>query len=153
MNSFNGLGTHLGNLARLSNAQSRSISAENPSDAKGGGARAVEWEMPFRSSTRVTVENLTPEDVDPFFFQIDYALTEVEDDRAYLHAQQPDSPSTRFEQELRVTVQALGWRTDFGGTPRYLRLQDDIASTSWWYQAEPHAAFPPLPPADELEVI
>ena len=27
---FNGLGMHLGNLARLSNAQTRSISAENP---------------------------------------------------------------------------------------------------------------------------
>ncbi len=40
MNQFNGLGTHLGNLWRLSNAQTRSISAENPRGEKGGGGRA-----------------------------------------------------------------------------------------------------------------
>ena len=55
----------------------------------------------------------------------------------------------RFEQDLRVTIQALGWRS--GG--RYLPLQDDIASVAYWYQAEPHGAFPPLPSKDELEVI
>lgn len=55
----------------------------------------------------------------------------------------------RFEQDLRVTIQALGWRS--GG--RYLPLQDDIASTAFWYQAEPHAPFPKLPDRDYLEVI
>jgi hypothetical protein len=40
-----------------------------------------------------------------------------------------------------------------GGQPRYLPLQDDIASTAFWYQAEPHAAFPPLPDLNSLEVI
>ena len=55
----------------------------------------------------------------------------------------------RFEQDLRVTIQALGWR--YGG--RYLPLQDDIASTAFWYQSEPHAPFPRLPGRDELEVI
>ena len=39
---FNGLGMHLGNLARLSNARSRSISAENPTGAKGRGGMATE---------------------------------------------------------------------------------------------------------------
>src|SRR5690606_30716987 len=36
---FNGLGLHLGTLSRLSNAESRSISPENPTGAKSGGAR------------------------------------------------------------------------------------------------------------------
>ncbi|MGE5357499.1 MAG: glycoside hydrolase family 172 protein [Bacteroidales bacterium] len=54
----------------------------------------------------------------------------------------------RFEQDLRVTIQALGWRD--GG--RYLPLQDDIASVGYWYQTEPHAAFPKLPDRDTLEV-
>ena len=31
------------------------------------------------------------------------------------------------------------------GKSRYLPLQDDIASTSIWYQSEPHAPFPVLP--------
>ena len=40
MPAFNGLDLHLGNLSRLSSAQSRSISAENPRGERGGGARA-----------------------------------------------------------------------------------------------------------------
>ena len=54
----------------------------------------------------------------------------------------------RFETDLRVTIQALGWRAD----GRYLPLQDDIASVAYWYQAEPHAPFPKLPDRDTLEV-
>ena len=54
----------------------------------------------------------------------------------------------RFEKDLKVTIQALGWRS--GG--RYLPLQDDISSVSFWYQAEPHAPFPKLPEKDYLEV-
>ena len=55
----------------------------------------------------------------------------------------------RFERDLRVTIQALGWRS--GG--RYLPLRDDIASTAFWYQREPHAAFPALPDRDGLEFV
>ncbi|MGD0296134.1 MAG: glycoside hydrolase family 172 protein [Bryobacteraceae bacterium] len=54
----------------------------------------------------------------------------------------------RFDTDLRVTIQALGWRAD----GRYLPLQDDISSVAFWYQTEPHAAFPPLPGKDHLEV-
>jgi len=54
----------------------------------------------------------------------------------------------RFKQDLRVTIQALGWRS--GG--RYLPLQDDISSVAYWYQNEPHAPFPKLPDKDALEI-
>lgn len=219
------------------------------------------WEMPFRKSARVTIENLWDEDCRGFFYQFDYALTEVPEDAAYLHAQwrrtNPLPYATdhtllegvegqgqyvgtylawgvnncgwwgegevkmfidgdgqfptycgtgtedyfggawnfehpagqygvfstpflglpqvisageegmyrsqqrfglyrwhikdpvRFEQALRVTIQALGWRS--GG--RYLPLQDDIASTAYWYQTEPHAPFPQMPDRNSLEVI
>ena len=59
----------------------------------------------------------------------------------------------RFQQDLRVTIQALGWRSQPEGKSRYLPMQDDIASTVFWYQTEPHAPFPPLPAANGLEVI
>jgi hypothetical protein len=59
----------------------------------------------------------------------------------------------RFQSDLRVTIQALGWRAPREGKPRYLPLKDDIASTVFWYQTEPHAKFPTLPDLDELEVI
>ncbi len=217
------------------------------------------WEMPFRRRARLTIENLTEEEIKGFFYQITYTLTDVPDDVAYLHAQWrrsnplpyktvhiildgvqgwghyvgtylawgvhnngwwgegeikfyldgddefpticgtgtedyfggawnfehpagqygvfcspysglpqvilPDGlyqsqqrfgmyrwhimDPIRFERDLRVTIQALGWRS--GG--RYLPLQDDIASTAFWYQTEPHAPFPPLPDRDALEVI
>jgi len=216
------------------------------------------WEMPFRKSARITIENLSDEEV-VLYYQITYALTEVPDDVGYFHAQwrrnnplpykevhtivdgikgwghyvgtyiawgvnnngwwgegevkfyidgdeafpticgtgtedyfggawnwehpkgeyglystpflglsqviKPDGlyqsqqrfgmyrwhimDPIRFEQDLRVTIQALGWRS--GG--RYLPLQDDIASVAYWYQTEPHAPFPPLPDRDYLEVI
>jgi hypothetical protein len=221
------------------------------------------WEMPFRQHARITVENLTPDPVRGFYYQINYTLTEVPEECAYLHAQwrrsnplpyqevhtlldgvrgqghyigtylawgvnnsgwwgegeikfyldgdgewpticgtgtedyfggawnfefppgqygvfsspysglpqviRPDGlyrsqqrfgmyrwhivDPIRFHQELRVTIQALGWRSQMEGKPRYLPMQDDIASTVFWYQAEPHAPFPPLPDANGLEVI
>jgi hypothetical protein len=55
----------------------------------------------------------------------------------------------RFQQDLRVTIQALGWRSGH----RYLPLQDDIASVAFWYQTLPTAPFPLLPDKDYLEVI
>ncbi|MEF3305827.1 glycoside hydrolase family 172 protein [Paenibacillus sp. GYB003] len=216
------------------------------------------WEMPFRKSAKLTVENIDDKDA-VLYFQVDYTLTDVPEDAAYFHAQwrrsnpvpykdvhtlldgvtgrghyvgtylawqsnntgwfgegeikfymdgddrfpticgtgtedyfggawnweqpkgeygtystpflgmhqalKPDGlyrsqqrfgmyrwhvmDPIRFESDLRVTIQALGWRS--GG--RYLPLQDDIASTVFWYQAEPHAPFAPLPDKDGLEVI
>ncbi len=365
MTAFNGLGVDLGNLSRLSGAVTRSISAENPTGAKGAGGQATAgtgaiparelgqgwkvspsidlaghetatlaaiagpgaiqhiwltvhpqhwrrlvlrmywddeptpsvetplgdffangwgeranvaslpiavnpaggfnayWELPFRQHARITVENLTPDPVAGFYYQITYALTEVPDDCAYFHAQWrrsnplayqevhtlldgvhgqghyvgtylawgvnttgwwgegeikfyldgdgewpticgtgtedyfggawdfeqpigqyglfstpylglpqviiPDGlyrsqqrfgmyrwhvpDPIRFADDLRVTIQALGWRSPVEGKRRYLPLQDDIASTAFWYQAEPHAPFPPLGDANHLEVV
>jgi D-arabinan exo alpha-(1,3)/(1,5)-arabinofuranosidase (non-reducing end) len=363
--SFNGLGMHLGNLSQLSNAVTRSISAENPTGGKGLGGRATEgtgalaarelgqswkispsiniaghqtvtladidgagaiqhiwltvhpaswrrlvfrfywdheeqpsvevplgdffcngwcvrsnitslpvavnpaggfnsyWEMPFRQHARITIENLSADPVNGFYYQIDYTLTGVPEDRAYFHAQwrrnnplpymqvhtllddvqgqgqyvgtylawgvnnngwwgegeikfymdgdqdwpticgtgtedyfggawdfeqpigqygvftgpysglpqviKPDglyqsqqrfgmyrwhiADPIRFQQNLRVAIQALGWRSAVEGKSRYLPLQDDIASTAFWYQTEPHNPFPPLPDLNDLEVI
>jgi hypothetical protein len=225
------------------------------------GALNSYWQMPFRKSAKITVENLTDDACGGYFYQIDCALAEIPEDCAYLHAQYRRSnplpygtvhtlldgvagrghyvgtylawqsnntgwwgegeikfymdgdgefpticgtgtedyfggawnfefppgqygvfstpflglpqvigagaegmyasqqrfgmyrwhipDPIRFEADLRVTIQALGWRS--GG--RYLPLKDDISSTSLWYQAEPHAAFPALPDRDGLEVI
>jgi hypothetical protein len=55
----------------------------------------------------------------------------------------------RFREDLRVTIQALGWRS--GG--RYLPLQDDLSSVAYWYQTLPGRPFPELPEKDRLEII
>jgi hypothetical protein len=216
------------------------------------------WEMPFRKSARITVENLTDDEIKGFYYQITYTLTDVPDNAAYFHAQwrrsnplprktvhtlvegvkgqgqyvgtyiawgvnnngwwgegeikfymdgdadwpticgtgtedyfggawnfehpkgeygvfsspysglpqviKPDGlyqsqqrfgmyrwhimDPIRFKADLRVTIQALGWRTQ-----GYLPLQDDIASTVFWYQTEPHAPFPALPAHEFIENI
>ncbi len=54
-----------------------------------------------------------------------------------------------FDSDLKVTIQALGWR-DQG---RYLPLQDDISSVAFWYQDKPSETFPEFPDADHLEII
>lgn len=48
----------------------------------------------------------------------------------------------RFETNLDVTIQALGWWPN----GKYQPLQDDIASTAFWYQSEPHNTFPEILP-------
>ncbi len=215
------------------------------------------WEMPFRKSCRITMENIGDEDM-VLYYQIDYTITDVPADCAYLHAQfrrtnplpyktdytildgvkgkghyvgtymtwgvnnngwwgegeikffmdgDTDYPTIcgtgtedyfcgsydfdvdgkyipfttpyaglshvstsdelykvqkrfsmyrwhitdpiRFEEELKVTIQALGWRS--GG--RYLPLQDDISSVAFWYQTLPFVPFPALPDKDYLEII
>jgi hypothetical protein len=220
------------------------------------------WEMPFRKHCTITIENLSPEPLGGFFYQINYTLTDVPADMAYFHAQwrrnnplkygadhtlldgvrgsghyvgtyiawgannngwwgegemkffvdgdtqwpticgtgtedyfggawgfemggqyvifsspfsgmpqviKPDGfnisqqryglyrwhimDPIRFQQDLRVTIQAIGWRAALEGKGRYLPLQDDIASTAFWYQTDPHAPFPALPDLNGLEVI
>jgi hypothetical protein len=215
------------------------------------------WQMPFRKSCRITVENLTGEKQN-LYFQVNYTLTDLPEDTAYFHAQfrrvnplpyqtnyilldgvrgagqyvgtylaigltnnnwwgegelkffidgdsefpticgtgtedyfggsydwdvngryvtystpylgmhqliQPDGlyqsqqrfgmyrwhipDPIRFEHDLRIEVQALGWRS--GG--RYLPLQCDIASVAYWYQSLPTEPFPKLPERDFLEII
>jgi len=50
-----------------------------------------------------------------------------------------------FSENLRVTVQALGWWPDRKFEP----LTDDIASVAYWYQTGTATPFPPLPPVHE----
>jgi hypothetical protein len=54
----------------------------------------------------------------------------------------------RFEKDLKVTIQDLGWHQ----AGRYLPQKSDIASVCFWYQAEPHAKFPAIPAWRGLEV-
>jgi hypothetical protein len=54
----------------------------------------------------------------------------------------------RFEKDLKVTIQDLGWRQ--GG--RYLAQKSDIASVCYWYQTDPHSKYPKMPAWQELEV-
>jgi len=54
----------------------------------------------------------------------------------------------RFDKDLRITVQSLGW----GKGGAYMPLIDDLASVAYWYQIEPHNPFPELPSEEELVI-
>lgn len=49
-----------------------------------------------------------------------------------------------FERDLRLTIQQIGCDGD-----KIYERSDDVASTAYWYQIEPHAAFPVFPGALE----
>jgi len=53
--------------------------------------------------------------------------------------------SIGFSEDIRVTVQALGWWPN----RKYEPLTDDIASVAYWYQNEPHQPFPKFPSMNE----
>lgn len=55
----------------------------------------------------------------------------------------------RFESDLKVTIQDLGWRADW----KYHARQDDLASVAFWYQTLPFAKFPKLPDKEGCEMI
>ncbi|MCS4227287.1 glycoside hydrolase family 172 protein [Sphingobacterium sp. BIGb0165] len=54
----------------------------------------------------------------------------------------------RFNGDLKVTVQDLGWRSE----DRYLPQKSDIISVAYWYQTEPHGKFKPLPGKNGIEI-
>lgn len=54
-----------------------------------------------------------------------------------------------FKNDLRVTIQALGWHNGH----RYMPLQDDISSVAYWYSDTLDDIYPELPDANSLEII
>ena len=54
-----------------------------------------------------------------------------------------------FKNDLRITIQALGWRSN----GRYLPLQDDISSVAYWYSDTLDDVYPEFPTPNELEII
>jgi hypothetical protein len=234
MNSgFNGLGMGLGTLARLSNAQTRSISAENFNGEKGRGGMAISgtgadagrelgqgwklspsinidgnstvtlaeidgpgaiqqiwltvhptfwrrlvirfywdgeetpsvevpigdffgngwcercnitslavcvnpaggfncyWEMPFRQHARITVENLTPDPVRGFYYQINYTLTDVPEDAAYFHAQWRRSNPLAYQTD-HTLLDGVRGQGHYVGT--YIAW--GVNNNGWWGEGE-----------------
>jgi hypothetical protein len=108
------------------------IGSDDPVAARAGGRRYQEFTTPYTGLAQV----IRPDGLNSA--QTRFGMYRW-------HIMDP----VRFAECIRVTIQALGWRS--GG--RYLPLRDDIASTAFWYQALPTAVFPRLPDKDSLEVI
>ncbi len=91
---------------------------------------------------KVTYENFSS----PYtgFYHVPYAGTQRRFGQYRWHITDP----VRFERDLRITIQSLGWKSE----GRYLPLEDDLASVAYWYQLEPHNPFPALPKPKQLVI-
>jgi D-arabinan exo alpha-(1,3)/(1,5)-arabinofuranosidase (non-reducing end) len=88
------------------------------------------WQMPFRSSARITLENLGP-DAAIVYYQVTYAEQPVAAEAGYLHAQwQRDNPLARGS--THSIVDGVEGRGHYVGT--YLAW--GVNSTGWWGEGE-----------------
>lgn len=54
-----------------------------------------------------------------------------------------------FKENLKVTIQALGWKNE----GKYHPLQDDISSVAYWYSDNLADKYPEFPPVEEYELV
>ena len=95
-----------------------------------GSAFNCYWEMPFRKSCKVTMENLDEERM-VLYYQIDHTLTEVPDDAAYFHAQFRRSNPLPYKTDHVLLDGVKGWG-HYVGT--YLAW--GVNNTGWWGEGE-----------------
>jgi hypothetical protein len=88
------------------------------------------WEMPFRKSARITMENLDEKPM-TLFYQVDYTLTEVPLDAAYFHAQFRRSNPLPCKTDHVILDGVKGWG-QYVGT--YLAWGSH--SRGWWGEGE-----------------
>ena len=89
------------------------------------------WEMPFRRQARITVENLSPDSVRGFYYQINYTLTDVPADRAYFHAQWRRSNPLPY-QEVHTLLDGVNGQGHYVGT--YIAW--GVNNNGWWGEGE-----------------
>ena len=88
--------------------------------------------MPFRRRAKITVENRSPaDDVAHFFYQITYALTQIDDDDACFHAQFRRTNPVPDKQPYTI-VDGITGRGQYVGT--YMGWQQNTGG--WWGEGE-----------------
>ncbi|MEX2116099.1 MAG: glycoside hydrolase family 172 protein, partial [Bacteroidota bacterium] len=73
-----------------------------------GSAFNSYWEMPFRKSAKLTIENIGDEEA-TVYYQIDYTLTDIPNDAAYFHAQFRRSNPLPYQEVYTILDGVKGW--------------------------------------------
>lgn len=94
-----------------------------------GSAFNCYWKMPFRKKAKITAQNVNTEAM-RLFYQIDYVLTNVGDDEAYLHAQFRRSNPTKGS--LYTLVDGIKGKGQYVGT--YMAW--NVNNNGWWGEGE-----------------
>jgi hypothetical protein len=89
------------------------------------------WEMPFRKRCRMTLENRHHDDM-TFFYQVNYALTDVPDDAAYFHAQFRRTNPVPHKEEYTI-VDGIQGKGHYVGTVMGWGLN---GANNWWGEGE-----------------
>jgi hypothetical protein len=89
------------------------------------------WPMPFRSSCVITIENQRHEDIEGFFYQVDYELGTVPDAAALFHAQWRRGVADRCRPEHVVLDSVVGRGHYVGTFLAWTQLSD-----GWWGEGE-----------------
>jgi hypothetical protein len=108
-----------------------------------GSAFNCYWVMPFRKKCRITMSNVAEEKM-RLYYQVDYTLTEIPDDAAYLHAQYRRKNPTSGG--IYTILDSVHGRGQYVGT--YLAW--GVNNNGWWGEGEikfyldGDGQFPPL---------
>lgn len=89
------------------------------------------WPMPFKKNVRIEISNDWIEKIEGFFYQITYALTDIPDNAAYLHAHWRRSITTRKYPEHTI-LDNINGRGHYAGT--YIVWNQ--LSNMWWGEGE-----------------
>ncbi|MBM3311846.1 MAG: DUF2961 domain-containing protein, partial [Candidatus Aminicenantes bacterium] len=95
-----------------------------------GSAFNCYWEMPFRKSFKITLENLAEENF-TLYYQINYTLTDVPDDAAYFHAQFRRVNPLPYKEVYTIVDGIKGWG-HYVGT--YMAW--GVNNNGWWGEGE-----------------
>lgn len=100
-----------------------------PVTVNPGSAFNSYWVMPFKKKCRITMENIAAERM-ILYYQVDYTLTEVPDDAAYLHAQFRRANPTKGS--LYTLVDGIKGKGHYVGT--YMAW--GVNNNGWWGEGE-----------------
>ena len=95
-----------------------------------GSAFTCYWEMPFRTRCRITMTNLSEDDM-TLYYQVNYVLTEVPADAAYFHAQFRRVNPLPYKEEY-VVLDGVRGQGHYVGT--YLAWGSN--NNLWWGEGE-----------------
>ena len=89
------------------------------------------WEMPYRNSARITLENRDESQATTVYYQIDYTETDVSQSHAYFHAQ--------FRRTNPIAYKGLHTIvSDLSGTGHYVGtyMTWGVHNSGWWGEGE-----------------
>ena len=96
-----------------------------------GSAFNCYWPMPFRKTARITMENMDDKDM-TLYYQINYTLTDVPADAAYLPRPVPPRSRRCRRRALYTILDGVKGQGQYVGT--YLAWE--VHSPGWWGEGE-----------------